>query len=813
MKTKFFTLLLLAFLGWSTANAQVGIGTKTPNTNSILDLRSTEKGVLIPRMTTADRNALGTRLSTSADALEKGMQVFDTSLNALFFWDGTKWVNFSSKWALDASNVSTNLSFLSDGTTARPTGTQFVIKDDGKVGIGTSAPTQALDVNGTTKSNAYIFPNLVNDTSPIITAREVPANQGGTGGAKTELILFHNNDTSDPSGPDQITLRAPFLSFQTYTDFNVSGIDNDAGYNERMVVTPTGNVGIGTVTPSTKAVLDLSSNSRGLLIPRMTTAQRVGILPNNTTDLGLQVYDTTTASLWYWNGTAWVNAVSNTYTAGTSMNLSGNEFQRAALTGDVTAAVNSNTTTIADLAVTTAKLANNAVVSGKILDNAVTEVKIGTNAVTTTKIANSAVNSAKIADGTIASVDISNDAVTSAKIADANVTMPKIAQSGATSGQVIKWNGSAWAPAADLENNTTYTGSTSVTLSGTSFQRAALTGDVTAAANSNATIIANGAVNSAKIADGTIATVDIADLAVTTEKLANNAVVSGKILDNAVTTVKIGNNAVTTAKIANANVTADKLTAGAGTAGRVATADAAGVVTYAVPAAAGISTTLASANIIVGNGSNVASPVAMSGDVSISNTGATTIANNAVTTAKLADNAVTSAKIADNTITNADLADGVGGIYKGSGSLSAPTKVTQGAFEIEFAGAGDKIFSGTGKVGIGTASPTSTLQVTGAATNTTALNAGSGATIDFAQSNLARTSSTGSTITLNNIKDGGAYTLIFSSTGATGEVAFTVPTGFTPIYVGTVPRTNGKKHIYNFIVAGSEVYITMGTQN
>lgn len=46
-----------------------------------------------------------------------------------------------------------------------------------------------------------------------------------------------------------------------------------------------------------------------------------------------------------------------------------------------------------------------------------------------------------------------------------------------------------------------YTGSTSITLSGTSFQRAALTGDVTAAANSNATTIANNAVTLAKMAD------------------------------------------------------------------------------------------------------------------------------------------------------------------------------------------------------------------------------------------------------------------------------------------------------------------------
>lgn len=60
---------------------------------------------------------------------------------------------------------------------------------------------------------------------------------------------------------------------------------------------------------------------------------------------------------------------------------------------------------------------------------------------------------------------IANNAVTTAKILDANVTMPKIAQAGATSGQVIKWNGSAWAPAADA--GTTYTAGTGIDITGT----------------------------------------------------------------------------------------------------------------------------------------------------------------------------------------------------------------------------------------------------------------------------------------------------------------------------------------------------------
>ena len=53
-----------------------------------------------------------------------------------------------------------------------------------------------------------------------------------------------------------------------------------------------------------------------------------------------------------------------------------------------------------------------------------------------------------------------------------------------------------------------------------------------------------------------------------------------------------------------------------------------------------LSNTLASANIFVGNGANVATGVAMSGDATIDNTGAVAVAANAVTSAKTAANLI-----------------------------------------------------------------------------------------------------------------------------------------------------------------------------
>ncbi len=68
------------------------------------------------------------------------------------------------------------------------------------------------------------------------------------------------------------------------------------------------NVGIGTTTPAASAQLDVSSTTKGILIPRMSQSQR-NLIPSP--DPGLMIYQNdNTPGIYTWNGTAWV-AVSN----------------------------------------------------------------------------------------------------------------------------------------------------------------------------------------------------------------------------------------------------------------------------------------------------------------------------------------------------------------------------------------------------------------------------------------------------------------------------------------------------------------------
>lgn len=61
------------------------------------------------------------------------------------------------------------------------------------------------------------------------------------------------------------------------------------------------NIGIGTNAPNANALLDIQSNNKGVLIPRMDSLQRSSI-PNTA---GLLVYDSSYKSFWYNTGTEW----------------------------------------------------------------------------------------------------------------------------------------------------------------------------------------------------------------------------------------------------------------------------------------------------------------------------------------------------------------------------------------------------------------------------------------------------------------------------------------------------------------------------
>jgi hypothetical protein len=73
--TKLF--LILIFFTFSCI-AQVGIGTVSPNASSILDISSTTNGILVPRLTSAQRIAVGTPAQS--------LMVYDTDVDLYYYF-------------------------------------------------------------------------------------------------------------------------------------------------------------------------------------------------------------------------------------------------------------------------------------------------------------------------------------------------------------------------------------------------------------------------------------------------------------------------------------------------------------------------------------------------------------------------------------------------------------------------------------------------------------------------------------------------------------------------------------------------------
>ena len=79
------------------------------------------------------------------------------------------------------------------------------------------------------------------------------------------------------------------------------------------------NIGINSTgaAPDASAILDVSANNKGMLVPRMTSARRIAIA---NPAKGLLVYDSTTTAFWFHNGSTWTQLSG----AGNGWNITGN---------------------------------------------------------------------------------------------------------------------------------------------------------------------------------------------------------------------------------------------------------------------------------------------------------------------------------------------------------------------------------------------------------------------------------------------------------------------------------------------------------
>jgi hypothetical protein len=136
-----------------------------------------------------------------------------------------------------------------------------IFSTSGNVGIGTTNPGERLSVignlqvGGNTQSNYISFYGTNGDNPSGFNHSYIGERiYGGT--ERSELLLFKGNDPDSTSGQDRIRLLSAEHRFDTYTS-SLSGTFDGIGTSgtTRMTILNSGNIGIGTTTPSN--ILDI----------------------------------------------------------------------------------------------------------------------------------------------------------------------------------------------------------------------------------------------------------------------------------------------------------------------------------------------------------------------------------------------------------------------------------------------------------------------------------------------------------------------------------------------------------------------------
>lgn len=254
---KKLTNILLIFMLFVTtlATAQYGIGTTNPSSSAVLDISSTSKGLLMPRMTSLQRDGIASPAT--------GLLVYNITSNKFNYYNGTAWIEITGSLApassapdapvigaATASASSASVAFTAPTNDGGAPITNYIVTSSPGdfTGQGTSSP---ITVTGLTNGTAYTFTVVaVNSigtsvasaasnsvtpaavpsapTSVVATAGDATASVAFVPGASNGSPITNYTVTSSPGGITASGTSSPIV---------VSGLTNGTAYTFTVVAT------------------------------------------------------------------------------------------------------------------------------------------------------------------------------------------------------------------------------------------------------------------------------------------------------------------------------------------------------------------------------------------------------------------------------------------------------------------------------------------------------------------------------------------------------------------------------------------------
>ena len=292
MQKQNFIAAIAFIFGLNAVYAQnnVGIGTTTPNPNAILEMQSTNQGVLVPRMTTVQRNAIA--------APTEGLLVYDIDVNCFFFYESssTSWLSLCNAGGVGPAGPQGPAGPAGTPGAAGPTGPAGPQGPAGVNGTnGIDGVAGAPGATGPAGPQGPAGPAGANGTNGIDGAAGPAGPQGPTGATGPQ----------GPAGPSGVRVSASLTS-----DFTIP--------SATFVNIP--GVSVTFTATSTSAFVMFTSSGYGFTNSMAYVNFRImnGVTSYGGTNTNIQNYDDVTGSTTTWS-CGWSRnitglTIGNTYT-------------------------------------------------------------------------------------------------------------------------------------------------------------------------------------------------------------------------------------------------------------------------------------------------------------------------------------------------------------------------------------------------------------------------------------------------------------------------------------------------------------------